>query len=104
MRRFSKIAAVALVASLTLAGCGNDDNSSGSDTAEGCKGASGDGLVDFHHSRLNRQILEYDLIDFLFDFFDFAICKGREMGVIESQPVWSHQRPGLFHMAAKSLT
>ena len=43
MRRFSKIAAVALVASLTLAGCGNDDNSSGSDTAEGCKGASGDG-------------------------------------------------------------
>ena len=42
MRRFSKIAAVALVASMTLAGCGKDDDSSGSSAAEGCE-AGGDG-------------------------------------------------------------
>ena len=41
MRRFSKIAAVALVASLTLAGCGKDDNAKGS-SAEGCS-SGGDG-------------------------------------------------------------
>jgi basic membrane protein A len=35
LRRFSKIAAVALVASMTLAGCGKDDNAKGS-SAEGC--------------------------------------------------------------------
>jgi basic membrane protein A len=41
LRRFSKIAAVALVASLTLAGCGKDDNAKGS-SAEGCS-SGGDG-------------------------------------------------------------
>ena len=42
MRRFSKIAAVALVASMTLAGCGKDDSSGSDSAAEGCK-AGGDG-------------------------------------------------------------
>ena len=43
LRRFSKIAAVALVASMTLAGCGNDDNGGGGGSAaEGCD-AGGDG-------------------------------------------------------------
>jgi basic membrane protein A len=44
LRRFSKIAAVALLASLTLAGCGNDNNTSGNDEAAGggCK-SDGDG-------------------------------------------------------------
>ena len=42
MRRFSKIAAVVLVASMTLAGCGKDDSSGSDSAAEGCK-AGGDG-------------------------------------------------------------
>ena len=42
MRRFSKIAAVALVASMTLAGCGKDDSTGSDSAAEGCK-AGGDG-------------------------------------------------------------
>jgi basic membrane protein A len=42
LRRFSKIAAVALVASMTLAGCGKDDSSGSDSAAEGCK-AGGDG-------------------------------------------------------------
>ncbi len=46
MRHVSKIAAVAVVASLAFTGCGkNDDGGSGKDTssADACKGASGDG-------------------------------------------------------------
>ena len=42
MRRFSKIAAVVLVASMTLAGCGKDDSSGSDSAAEGCK-AGGNG-------------------------------------------------------------
>ena len=46
MRRLTKIAAVACVASLALTGCGKN-NDSGKDTksssADACKGASGDG-------------------------------------------------------------
>ena len=46
MRRFSKIAAVALVGALALTGCGSGSGSSGSDSkasADACKAAKGDG-------------------------------------------------------------
>jgi hypothetical protein len=68
-----------------------------------CQGSCGNGFGHGLDFGPDGKIAEYNIVDVLFDFSNFAVREGREMGVVESQPIGSDQGPCLFDVSANDI-
>src|SRR2546425_6900608 len=69
--------------------------------AEKGERALGNRLVDFHDLRLYGHVSEDDSIDLLLNFLDFPVGQGREMRVIEAEPVRRDKRSCLLNVCSQ---